>query len=144
MNKNKGFTLIELLVVIAIIVILASIVLVGIQSATKKAKDARIIANISQVRTQAEILYSSEATGYTNLATQEAVTKLLADIKVQNNIDTVIRADKDHYCVYAQLLEPETPTSYQCIDSSGNAVKITDVNGCTGADATHYTCVVAP
>ncbi len=55
MKTNKGFTLVELLVVIAIIVTLASIVLVGIQSATKRAKDARIIADMSQIRSQIEL-----------------------------------------------------------------------------------------
>ena len=55
MKTNKGFTLVELLVVIAIIVTLASIVLVGIQSATKRAKDARVIADMSQLRSQIEI-----------------------------------------------------------------------------------------
>jgi len=59
---KKGFTLIELLVVIAIIGILASVVLIGFPSATKKAKDSRVISAIGQARTIMTYIGANEGT----------------------------------------------------------------------------------
>ena len=57
-NINKflpeGFTLIELLVVVAIIGVLASVILVSLNSARAKAKDSRLISDVHQLRTQIE------------------------------------------------------------------------------------------
>ena len=58
-NKNQGFTLIELLVVIAIIGILASIVLVSLQGARAKARDARRMHDLSQIRTALFLYYDA-------------------------------------------------------------------------------------
>ena len=157
MKTNKGFTLVELLVVIAIIVTLASIVLVGIQSATKRAKNARIIADMSQLRSQIEIekenhtgIYSFLDSGNTGADIYQASTEiktLIDDIGKQRG---VINADNDDYegymvaqvntsgdgmtwCVQTTLVQTGTDPEYYCIDSTGRAG--TTKNGPTHATA---------
>ena len=56
---KKGFTLIELLVVIAIIGLLASVVLVSLNTARAKARDARRLVDINQIRTALELYFGS-------------------------------------------------------------------------------------
>src|SRR5436853_5053100 len=63
-NKNqKGFTLIELLVVIAIIGLLASVVLLSLNSARAKSRDAKRLADIRQLVSALE-LYFNDKGGY--------------------------------------------------------------------------------
>ncbi len=54
-NFQKGFTLVELLMVISIIGILASIVMSGVNSARSKAINATIKANLSGIKSIAEL-----------------------------------------------------------------------------------------
>ena len=56
-KRERGFTLIELLVVIAIIGILATIVLISLNTARQKARDTRRISDLRQVALALEMYY---------------------------------------------------------------------------------------
>ncbi len=56
---RKGFTLIELLVVIAIIGLLSSVVLASLSTARMKARDARRISDLEQIKIALEMYYDS-------------------------------------------------------------------------------------
>lgn len=57
MHPKRGFTLIELLVVIAIIGVLSSVVLVSLNTARAKARDANRAVAINQLRNALELYY---------------------------------------------------------------------------------------
>jgi type II secretion system protein G len=77
-SSNRGFTLIELLVVVAIIGLLASIILVSLNTARKKGRDARRIGDLKEIQTALE-LYYSDHNNYPVATTQaSAVTALTA------------------------------------------------------------------
>lgn len=148
----KGFTLIELLVVIAIIGILASIVLVSLNSARSKGRDTRILSDVNQVRTQIEAEASS-AGGYqigsglcitaapgtagnaaTLNSTAGSVCKQLTDDASSNGGAISVRINTTAnpftaYSVYSLL----SSGSYYCVDSTG---KVTPA----GAAPTGVTC----
>ncbi len=57
-RKRAGFTLIELLVVIAIIGMLASVVMISLNSARSKARWAKMLTDFKQLNTAMELFYN--------------------------------------------------------------------------------------
>lgn len=83
-NKNQtGFTLIELLVVIAIIGLLASVVLLALNSARAKSRDAKRLADVRQLASAME-LYFNDNSSYPTSNTSVGVYTLFAPTAAPN------------------------------------------------------------
>jgi prepilin-type N-terminal cleavage/methylation domain-containing protein len=63
-RSNQGFTLVELLVVIAIIGVLATLILLQLGIARGRSRDAKRIADISQLRTALELYFDDNRGRY--------------------------------------------------------------------------------
>jgi len=111
---QKGFTLIELLVVIAIIGILAAVVLVNVNSARTRARDAAIKSALAQVAIAQEAYYDTNNT-YAALTTvaPSINTQLLA-----NNGSTATRSNGNatSWAVASRLVDTNQGW---CVDSTG-------------------------
>lgn len=130
---KRGFTLIELLVVIAIIGLLASIVLVSFPTATKKANDSRIIASLSQSRSQAAEFYTTANT-YTGYTTD---TNLANDIIAKGGRAWLfIGTGGANYCIVSVL----NSGGVYCADSAGIIGKATATTTACATGCTTCAC----
>ncbi|MEI6042008.1 MAG: type II secretion system protein [bacterium] len=128
-NSNKGFTLIELLVVIAIIGILSSVVLASLTTARTKGQDAAIQSELSNMRAQAELYYSTagsysssaDCTGGIFIA-DTGLKTLITDVKTKTSpVNSV-------YCTAsttAWAVAAKTSGAYWCVDSTGKSASTT-------------------
>ena len=100
--------------VIAIIGLLASIVLVSLGGARNRAKDARIIGDMGQLRSTSEIFNGNNGT-YTGFSANADEDILAADITDQGGTYIIqINTDGLAYCATALL----NSAHYWCTDSA--------------------------
>ncbi len=148
MNRKKGFTLIELLVVIAIIGILATVVLVSLNSARAKARDTRRLSDLRQTALALE-MYANDNSGlYPVSATcTNATFETMANTLVTGGYLSAVPQDptdvapnqyyygatSSNYILKATLENANNDAFDSDIDS-------TTVGGCTCADASLFYC----
>lgn len=118
---KKGFTLIELLVVVAIIGILASIVLVSLNSAREKGRDASAKGSISSLRAAAEIFYDNNS-NYAGVciggtSSDPNMQSLLSAAAAETGTPAICESNFVSWGALIQL----NNGNYFCVDSSGFA-----------------------
>lgn len=128
-KREKGFTLIELLVVIAIIGILSSVVLASLNTARSKGNDAKIKANLSGLRTAAEIYYDNTSSTY-GVSTDSCAAGMFADTTsgmsryIASFTSPSCHSNGTAYAVSAPL-----GSGHWCVDSVGTSKSIANALG---------------
>ncbi len=121
LNK-KGFTLIELLVVIAIIGILASIVLVSLNSARQKGYDTQVKSDLAQARNVMEMCYDNQGGTYVGCLASAAVV----DVLNNNPACSALYAGNESASAWAISGGLCSSTQDWCVDSVGKSKSIAD------------------
>lgn len=152
MKMQKGFTLIELLVVIAIIGILSSVVLASLTTARTRGQAASVQSQLSNMRAQAELFYSTNGNTYGTVVTEVTCPGTATLFGTANNglgnlvsgvIGVVTAANTScgtsatGWAVSAK--DPASSTAAYCVDSTGVSRTVT---AATAADAqTSAACI---
>lgn len=142
--NQKGFTLIELLTVISIVAILAAITLVTFPAATDRARDARAINAMQQLRTQAEVVKGMHGDyRHLSVATVDpTAATLIAEAEDQTGETMLITYNAtsngayETYCASIEL----NSGKFWCVDSAMGSGQWDDKRCGT---TTHATCANA-
>lgn len=141
-SLQRGFTLIELLVVVAIIGILSSIVLVSLNSARDKGRDASARGSMSSMRAAAEIIFDNN-NAYDTVCDDDQPTMVLYNAAlIQTNGE---QDEGSNICLaqsnsWAASIDLNSGGSF-CVDSNGFAGGNEGNPASAGVDATTgYLC----
>lgn len=147
--SKRGFTLIELLVVIAIIGILSSVVLASLNSARRKGRDARRVADLKQLQLALELYYDANgaypaAISVANLVTPGYIATIPTDPldQVAYPYDAV-GTPVTSYNIGANIEDSSNSALDTDADIAGPNVEGLDNDGC-GNQASRYCYDVHP
>ena len=158
-QKNSAFTLVELLVVIAIIGVLSGVVIASLGLARQKASNTAIKANLSSLRSSAEIVLANSGNTYgtqgftlgtcpivldtTVFGTQQIIDGIASALRASGTggtatcVSTPSAPPVTTWAVSVKLKTPETingvTSNYWCVDYLANAKG--EVSDLVGADA---------
>jgi type II secretory pathway pseudopilin PulG len=145
-NKNRNpkkaliFLIIGIFLPIAIVIlgILASILLVSLGGNREAAKDARIMANMSQLRAAIEIHYWDREEGFSGINCSLAeLSSICNDVEEYAGEKPTIESSAENYCFYAKLLSGE----YYCLTGLSSGRKTTTFPGSSGyCDGRTFIC----
>jgi len=118
--------------------ILASIVLVSLSGAREKAKDARIMADMSQLRSSIEIYYYGREEGFSGVnCFSTELSSICSDIKEYAGETPTIKSSTKNYCLYVKLPSGE----YYCLTDASSGRKTTTSPGKSGyCDGITFSC----
>lgn len=137
-KNSRGFTLIEILVVVAIVGILASVVLVSLNTTRVNARDTARVATIKEVQKALELYFSD--TGYYPVQAIPANISVLSTALVPTYISEISyemtgvsepmyyrpAGQPTSYLIYVskEKQTQETPVSYGCRTGVGPVVDL--------------------
>lgn len=111
-KKQRAFTLVELLVVIAIIGILATLSLVSFNVIRSKSRDAKRIADISQMQKALEIFFSDQG----RYPTQEEWNSGVLEVENIIYLNKIPEATLSKYCPNSYAYSPDISSSQYTIN----------------------------
>lgn len=139
-KKAKKLLIIGIVIPIVWIIgyfgIMGSIVLVSMEKARERAKEARIIADMSQLRTEIEIYYYDQGFSGMNCSLAE-LSPICSDIKEYAGETPTIMSSAENYCLYVKLPSGE----YYCLTNVSPGRKTTIFPGSSGyCDGITFSC----
>ncbi len=152
---SRGFTLIELLVVIAIIGVLSTLVLLQLGTARSRSRDAKRIADVSQLRSAVELFYDDNGsypaditTAYigdymTNVPSDPLISTLLYGYTSNAAAGAEPNPDRTKYQVWAELERKSVGALNGDVDINSAAAPWVAMNARGAIDGSLETCADA-